>query len=105
MVRIAGGKTPDVGLVLEQRMKSLVEGMEELEVAELTFSLHVADVLEPRAEIDIVAAGLLQIAEALDHCVIQLADVIHRDTAAEADFQFVGQTHGVAVGRTHMSEA
>ena len=72
-------------------MEPLIEGMKELEVAELSFSLHVADILEPGAEIDFDLAGFLDFTQRLDDGIVELADVIHGDAAAKGSLDLVGK--------------
>ena len=76
-------------------MRPLIEGLKELEVAELAFSFDIPDFLEPGAEIELDVTGFLDFTQRLDHGIVKLADVIRSDAAAEGGLHPVDKVNRV----------
>lgn len=57
-------------------MGRFIEGMKELEVAELSFSFDVADFLKPGVEIQIQITDLLEFSKRGDNGIVEFSDMI-----------------------------
>src|SRR5690606_39678705 len=105
IARILNGKIPDVGDILDQWVRRLVEGMEELEVAELPFRLYITDLLEPGAIIKLHFSCFLELAQCRGDGIVEFPDMIGRNLATEGSPHLVDQARRLVPLRPHMPQA
>ncbi|MBT6043722.1 MAG: hypothetical protein HOH14_09540 [Gammaproteobacteria bacterium] len=77
-------------------MGRLIEGMKELEVAELAFRFDIADFLKPGVEIQIQVTDFLEFSKRRDNGIVEFSDMNGGDFATEGIPHLVDKVNRVA---------